>query len=172
MEFLRAVAATSFLRIDLFGCASIGSGDDDYVARVMRFAEAEPSVIWHGAYSSESIVSLINGFDFVVMPFSTDRPNLNCCLPNKYYQALFAGVPLVVSDMEELGAIVTESGAGVVFKSGDYEEMVGKLSEFVGAPEMFRGVLEGVERLSETVLDPLTFLNDVRELYQEGSVAG
>ena len=55
----------------------------------------------------------------------SDRwPNHRLALPNKLFHAVSLGVPVVATDVGELGAIVREHGLGTLYRPGDAESLV------------------------------------------------
>lgn len=62
--------------------------------------------------------------------------NHKVALPNKLFQAVRAGVPVVAVDLPELRRVVTDHGIGTLYRPGDPEDLV-------------RATMEAVERYDE-----------------------
>ena len=66
----------------------------------------------------EALVGYLSGATIGFAGFS-HIGNHELALPNKFFDYLHAGVPMVVSDLELLGALVPELGVGQVYAFGD-----------------------------------------------------
>jgi glycosyltransferase involved in cell wall biosynthesis len=56
-------------------------------------------------------------------------------LPNKLFEYMMAGIPVVASDYEEMGRVVTEEGVGTVCDPGDPESIAAAVRAIVDDPE-------------------------------------
>jgi glycosyltransferase involved in cell wall biosynthesis len=75
--------------------------------------ELRDRLFLHPAVPIEALPAWIAGADVGVIAFEpTDRNNV-LGTPNKLFECLAAGVPMVVSDLPEMARIVRETGAGV-----------------------------------------------------------
>ena len=71
------------------------------------------------AVPSEDVPSWIADADVGVIPFQAVDRNNTLATPNKLFEYLEAGVPMVVSDFPEMGRIVRETGAGLAVDTAD-----------------------------------------------------
>ena len=75
--------------------------------------------------------------------------NLRLALPNKVFQAVAAGVPVVATDVGELGALVREHRLGPLYRRGDAADLRRALAEVVADyPVWCRRVAEARGRLT------------------------
>ena len=58
-------------------------------------------------------------------------PELRLSLPNKLFEYLLAGVPVLASDLPVLGGFVNEHGVGLVAEPDDPDEVAAKLVELI-----------------------------------------
>ena len=65
------------------------------------------------------LIGWVAAADVVAMPIQPTTLNHRLTTPNKLFEALAAGVPLVASDLPGMAPIVTETGAGLVVDPGD-----------------------------------------------------
>jgi glycosyltransferase involved in cell wall biosynthesis len=63
-----------------------------------------------------------------VHPMPGGSPNHDMALPNKLFEYLHAGLPLVVSDAKEIARFVSSNRVGESFRSGDHEDLARALS--------------------------------------------
>ena len=55
-------------------------------------------------------------------------------IPHKLFQYMLASRPVIVSNCRPLARIIEETGAGLVFESGNVSELAGKIAELAGNP--------------------------------------
>ncbi len=83
-----------------------------------------------GPVSQDQLLHYLSGADVAVHPLPGGSPNHDAAMPNKLFEYLHAGLPLVVSDARLMAEFVTENGVGRVFVSEDpvsFGEQVGAL---------------------------------------------
>jgi glycosyltransferase involved in cell wall biosynthesis len=69
------------------------------------------------AVATADVVAVASSASVGVAPIIPDTPNNAASMPNKLFQYLAAGLPVVVSDLPQLRQIVTESDVGVAVDS-------------------------------------------------------
>jgi len=92
----------------------------------------------------EAVVGYIRSADVSVVPLSRQYMNYEIALPNKLFQSIQAGVPVVVSDNPEMKRFVAQHKVGEVFPGGDA----------VALAKAINTVLESPERYTEALHDP------------------
>ncbi|MDO5735589.1 MAG: glycosyltransferase [Propionibacteriaceae bacterium] len=81
-----------------------------------------------GPVSQDQLLHYLSGADVAVHPLPGGSPNHDAAMPNKLFEYLHAGLPLVVSDAKLMAAFVSDNGVGRVFTSEDpvsFGEQVG-----------------------------------------------
>lgn len=73
-----------------------------------------------------------------VHPLSDDHLNHHLALPNKLFEYLHAGLPLVVSSNPTMAEFVTSHGLGEVFRAGDADDLAEKISKVLEVPDSYR----------------------------------
>ena len=71
----------------------------------------------------DELLAYLAGADVAVHPMPGGSPNHDQALPNKLFEYLHAGLPLVVTDAKLMAAFVRENSLGEVFRSGDAVEL-------------------------------------------------
>lgn len=89
----------------------------------------------------EAVVSYIKSADVSVIPLSRQIPNYEIALPNKLFQSVQAGVPVVVSDNPEMSDFVKRTGVGEVFAGGEGSDLVRALTKVLEDPEPYLSAL-------------------------------
>jgi glycosyltransferase involved in cell wall biosynthesis len=117
-EFLIAVGKLKNVWLDIFGEDRSGVYQEK-LNRLLVDHRIE-NVSMKGRYRSENVVSVLREYHFAIFPFPITYSNIDFCLPNKFYQCVEAGLPMIMTNMKELSAIVERFGLGYLFPSGDY----------------------------------------------------
>jgi glycosyltransferase involved in cell wall biosynthesis len=84
----------------------------------------------------EAVVSYMETADVSLIPLSRAVPNYEVALPNKLFQSIHAGVPVVVSDNPDMKRFVESTGIGEVFDAaaeGGMERAIEKVLDY-GVP--------------------------------------
>jgi len=71
--------------------------------------------------TQDELLHYLSGADVAVHPMPGGSPNHDAALPNKLFEYLHAGLPLVVADAKLMAEFVRTNGVGEVFRSGDAE---------------------------------------------------
>jgi hypothetical protein len=128
VEFIRAVGRQSGIQLDILG-SDRWSGYGAGIRELIR-AEHIGNVRLMGEYGSSGLLGTLSQYDWAVLPYVINHRNVDHCLPNKFFQCINAGLPLLVSSMTELGGLVAGHGLGHVFKDGDYTTAVALLQMY------------------------------------------
>ena len=75
--------------------------------------------------------------DVSVVPYLRTGNN-DIALPNKLFESVQAGLPVIVSNMRSLARMVSESGIGEVFNEGSPEDLAAKVKKVLATPEAYR----------------------------------
>ncbi|MBZ2196459.1 glycosyltransferase [Occultella gossypii] len=89
----------------------------------------------------EEVLSYLRSADVGVHPMIGDIPNHEMALPNKLFDYVFAGLPIVVSDLQEMGAFVRRTGVGETFSFGDSADCARALKEVFGSLDEYRATI-------------------------------
>ena len=98
----------------------------------------------------EAVVSYISSADLSLIPLSREIENYEVALPNKLFQSIHAGVPVVVSDNPDMERFVKQSGIGEVFLGGDSLSMSEAISKVVNDPATYDLAIKDENLLSKT----------------------
>ena len=103
--------------LDVPGAVLVLLGYGDWEARLRAAAAAPPyagRVFILPAVRPEELVAWTASADVMVMPIQPTTLNHRYTTPQKLFEAIAAGVPVVASDLPGMAAIVTEIGAGAL----------------------------------------------------------
>jgi glycosyltransferase involved in cell wall biosynthesis len=82
--------------------------------RVVQAVSSNPRIRFLGFVPADQIAAYTCAGDVVYYGFDPDNPNARFSAPNKLFEALAAGRPLITGDFGEIAAVVREAGCGVV----------------------------------------------------------
>ena len=91
-----------------------------------------PLVRFHGFIPNTEALAMVSRADVGLIPHLADEA-WNTTIPNKLFDYMAAGLPVISSDAKPAARIIRETGAGVVFRSGSAEELA-KAVEQLGDP--------------------------------------
>lgn len=105
-----------------FHLAMVGPAEPKTAAKLaILAAELDVSARMHAvpAVPPEELIDFIASGDVAVIPLPDVCLSYRYALPNKLFEALFANLPLVTSDLQDMGEFVVTHGLGEVFAQGD-----------------------------------------------------
>lgn len=87
-----------------------GSGDAGYIGELKRLVERlglQSRVFFEPAVPFEKIVEAANQADIGFFSYEAYSPQIRFALPNKLFEYVMAGLAVCISDLEEVGRVVT-----------------------------------------------------------------
>lgn len=115
-----AVSRTPGTRMILSG----GSASGAELEVLERYCEGNSSVEFTGPYEYEKEIAGIYGrFDCVWAVYDSSNPNVRIALPNKLYESVYCGLPLIAARGTYLGEIVEKLGIGMTVDSSSPESI-------------------------------------------------
>ena len=110
----------------------VGDGRD-YEPLRRRAAElglTAPRVIFHGRLPHTDAIAVLRRGHVGVVPHHA-RESWNTTIPNKLFDYMAAGLAVVSSDAVPAARVIKETGAGLVFRSGDSRDLAEKLTQLL-----------------------------------------
>jgi glycosyltransferase involved in cell wall biosynthesis len=89
----------------------------------------------------ESVVDYLSSADLGVIPFRRKILNHDAALPNKLFEYVHAGLPVVASDIPLVAQLVTERGIGRVFEAEDVSGLAGAIRSVLAARDRHRAAV-------------------------------
>ncbi|QOR69776.1 glycosyltransferase [Ruania alkalisoli] len=109
------------------------------LAKAARKAGVEDRLHLVDPVPPDEILAYLRTADVGVHPLIAGLPNHEMALPNKLFDYLFAGLPIVVSDLTVMGAFVRENEVGTAFTPGDAKDCARALQEALDGAERYGG---------------------------------
>lgn len=119
----------------------LGFGSPDYVAGLVELA-AEHGVGHRmhlvGSVPGPQVPAALADADVAVVFVRPIVLSYLYSLPNKLFESIHAGLPIVAADLPDTAAVVRESGVGEVFDARTPAELAAAISDVIADPTQFR----------------------------------
>jgi glycosyltransferase involved in cell wall biosynthesis len=96
------------------GVYAVIGGTGGMQSFVRERAAKNPRIVYLGFVNPHEIPAYTSAGDVVYYGFDPDNPNARFSAPNKLYEALAAGRPLITGDFGEIADVVREARCGIV----------------------------------------------------------
>ena len=119
----------------------LGYGDATYTAGLLRRArEAGVAERVHlaGSVPSAQVPQTLADADAAVVYVRPICLSYLYSLPNKLFESIHAGLPIVAADLPDTAAIVRQYGVGEVFDAGTPEELAAAIQQVLADPSGYR----------------------------------
>ncbi|MCL3779153.1 glycosyltransferase [Prolixibacteraceae bacterium JC049] len=99
--------------------------------------------------------------------FYEDNPNNRVGIPNRIFEYMFAGIPIVVSDFPELRKIITEADCGVVVDSSNPHSIAEGIQFLLDHPDKAKMMGENGRKALETTMNYQVDLETLINFYAD-----
>ena len=104
--------------------------------RIFFYPPVPPDVLLY--YAADATIG--------VHPIRGSNLNHQYCLPNKLFEYLQVGLPVAVSDLPEMAAVVKRYGVGETFEDGNPRSLATALNAILEDPEKMKRYTEAAQR--------------------------
>jgi len=116
MELIEVIGRHPDWRLDL-----AGFGGDETAIR--QKAEANPNIHWHGRIPYSNAIELSAQANVLVALYDPTIPNHRYASPNKIFEAMMLGKPVIVARGTNMDRIVEDTQCGLVVNYGEADEL-------------------------------------------------
>lgn len=130
----------------------LGYGSPDYLGRLESLArelQVGDRVRRFGPVPHDMVVPYARGADVGVSAIGNACLSYFYSLPNKVFEYMHAGLPVVASDFPEMGRVVREYGVGRVFNPEDPGDLARTVRELLDNPEELQRIREHAAQARE-----------------------
>ncbi len=159
-ELLEALQAHPGWTLDL-----AGFGGDQ--ARILERAAGMPNVTWHGRISYASALELSYHADVLIATYDPAIPNHRFSSPNKIFEAMMLGKPVIVACDTNMDRIITQENCGLVVPYGDREALERALTRLGSEPDLRQKLGENARRAYQTVYSWDLMRSRLLRLYEQ-----
>ena len=119
---------------------------------VLQAAKANPRIVFAGFVSGREIADYTCAGDIVYYGFDPDNPNARFSAPNKLYEALAAGRPLITGDFGEIADVVRDASCGIVLTKYGGQE-IRHAVERLRDPAVWREMASNASRIGRATMN-------------------
>lgn len=109
-----------------------GFGGDQEL--ILTRARQLPNVIWHGRIPYERALAISISAQVLIALYDPIIPNHRFASPNKLFEAMMLGKPIIVAQGTNMDLIAKEEGFGLLVKYGDLPELESALIKLAQDP--------------------------------------
>ena len=121
---------------------------------IQRYCKNMSNVIFTGKYNYDSeIVNLYERVDCVYAVYDADNPNVKVALPNKLYESIACGLPIIVAKGTYLAELVELWGVGVSVSHLDIHELEDCITRLKDDSEYYNCIRNNCKVLKTTFND-------------------
>jgi glycosyltransferase involved in cell wall biosynthesis len=117
-----------------WGLDLAGFGGDE--AQILAAASEMPNVAWHGRVPYATALALSAQADLLFALYDPQIPNHRYASPNKLFEAMLLGKPIVVARGTNMDRIAGEVGFGLLVKYGDIPALESALTRLARDPDL------------------------------------
>jgi glycosyltransferase involved in cell wall biosynthesis len=144
-----------------------GFGGDKELIR--ERAAQLPNVHWHGQIPYDRVIELSGQADVLFATYDPKIPNNRYASPNKLFEAMCLGKPIVVAKDTNMDRIVQETGSGLVVTYGSTAELEKALLSLEDQPELRLQLGRQARRAFESKYNWRSMQQRLLDLYSEVS---
>jgi len=143
LEMLTVLRAHPGWQLDL-----AGFGGDEAV--ILSAADGLSNVHWHGRVSYERALQLSAQADVLFATYDPSIPNHRYSSPNKVFEAMMLGKPIIVAEGTNMDRIIAEADCGFIVPYGDIPSLESTLVTLASDPELVRKLGNNARQAYET----------------------
>jgi glycosyltransferase involved in cell wall biosynthesis len=116
----------------------------------------------HGPVPSEEVSRWASSGDLCLVPIKGVCLSYEYCLPNKLFEGIQAGLPILATNLVEMRRTLEQYGCGLTYQSGNIGDLRAKILHILGTP----GVSEQLRSNAVKAARQLNWENEKRRLLQ------
>jgi len=131
----------------------MGYGNDKYKTKLRNIAVEKgvaPRLTFFGPVPSDQVTLYAAGADLGVAPIENACLSYYYCSPNKLFEYLLAGLPVIASDFPEMSHIINQYGVGGTFDPSTPKDIARAAMEILGAPEKWGNIKGKTDAVAST----------------------
>lgn len=129
----------------------MGYSHDSYENKLRAIAREKgvaSRLAFFGPVPTDEVTLYASSADVGVAPIENVCLSYYYCSPNKLFEYLLAGLPVIASDFPEMRQIIDEYGVGSTFNPSDAEDIARAAMEILEAPEKWKDMKNKTEALA------------------------
>jgi glycosyltransferase involved in cell wall biosynthesis len=134
---------------------------------ILDAATQMPNVHWHGEVAYDRALSLNASADVLFATYDPEVPNHRFSSPNKIFEAMMLGKPVIVARDTNADRLVEKESCGLVVTYGDRNELEAALSNLAQDPGLRHRLGNNGRRAYETTYSWERMRDSLISFYQE-----
>lgn len=153
-----AVLRPTDIHLVLLGDGLLGKA----LRRLARCLGVQQRVHFHPAVAQQALLPITASADAGIIPYQATCLNNRYCTPNKLFEFIAAGLPILASDLPELRRLVAGNGIGRVARLATPEQLAWAIEEMLSDG----GRLQGWRERLSVVRQELSWQRESERLLQ------
>ncbi len=142
-----------------------GFGGDE--AQIAARAEQMPNVRFHGRVTYDRALALSQSADLLFATYDPAIPNHRYSSPNKVFEAMMLGKPIIVARDTNMDRMIAAANAGLLVPYGDVDALEAALRRLADQPDFRRELGANARRAYEQAYSWRVMDARLQELYAE-----
>jgi glycosyltransferase involved in cell wall biosynthesis len=111
-------------------------GYGELVDNVIEYQNKFSNIFYHPAVESFKVTEYASSADFGIAYIKNGCLNDQFCLPNKLFECLFSGIPMLVSDVPDMASLIHEYRVGFVLENLTVEKLINGIDAIEKIPNI------------------------------------
>ncbi len=142
-----------------------GFGGDE--VQIRAASESLPNVRWYGRIPYDRALELSQAADVLFATYDPTIPNHRYSSPNKVFEAMMLGKPIIVAANTNMDRIIEQADCGIVVEYGDLHGLEGALLRLQSDPGLRLRLGENAARAYRTTYSWTEMKKRLKKLYGE-----
>ena len=126
-----------------------GGGLDDEIETICKDI---PNIEYYGKYVYDTeIASLYAKCDCIYSVYNADLNNVKVALPNRLYEAIYCGLPIIVAKGTFLAELVEDMGVGVAVSHVDHVDLISALDKLSQDKEYYQSMVRNCNKAKSDI---------------------
>ena len=115
-------------------------------SEIEDYCSGKKDVNYYGQYNYDNEIANLYGLvDCVYSVYDADLGNVKVALPNKLYEAIYCGLPIIVAKGTYLAELVENMGVGVAVSHKDQKELISALNKLSNDKDYYQTIVKNCE---------------------------
>jgi glycosyltransferase involved in cell wall biosynthesis len=131
--------------------AILGGTGHEYERKLKELAvqEGADSIVFMDRVPYDELLDYTAGADIGLLPIEEICLHYELCMPNKLFEYLMAGLPVLAPDNPWMREVVAKNAVGVLCDTGKPESVAGAINSIIGNPEKYAKMASNARRAAE-----------------------
>ncbi len=142
-----------------------GFGGDEH--EILAAADNSPNIQWYGRVNYEQAIQLSATADVLFATYDPKIPNHKYASPNKVFEAMMLGKPVIVAEGTNMDRIVAQADCGYIVPYGDITTLERTIQSLADDPKLVRRLGDNARKAYENRYDWGIMSRRLLELYEK-----